>query len=292
MSDIMVRVIARGAGVRGLACVTTETVRESVRRHAAYPVAAAMLGYGLTAGALLGGLLKVQERVALKIEGDGPLRKMVVESDAYGHVRGYVAVPDAPSPKMLDRASVAAALGQQGLLTVVKDLRVRDLYRSVVSLEGTDLAREIENYLNRSEQIPSLVEIGVAMDENREVLAAGGVLIQSLPGSGPGALAPFAARIASQPPLETQLAHGATPDDIVAGLFGDTPYDVLERRLVSFRCTCSWERSRQALKMLEREDLLTLLAEGEATVDCHFCYARYKFSRDDLEAILHEVNGA
>lgn len=292
MSDIMVRVIARDAGVRSLACVTTETVRESVRRHAAYPVAAAMLGYGLTAGALLGGLLKVQERVALKVEGDGPLRKMVIESDAYGHVRGYVAVPDAPSPENLDRTSVSAALGRQGLLTVVKDLRVRDLYRSVVSLEGTELAREVENYLNRSEQIPSLVEIGVAMDENREVLAAGGVLFQSLPGSGPGALAPFAARLASQPPLETQLAQGATPDHILARLFGDTPYDVLEHRLVSFHCTCSWERSRQALKMLEREDLLTLLAEGEATVDCHFCYARYRFSRDDLEAILHEVTPA
>lgn len=291
MSDIMVRVIAKDAGVRGLACATTETVRESVRRHAAYPVAAAMLGYGLTAGALLGGLLKVQERVALKVAGDGPLRKMVIESDAYGHVRGYVAVPDAPSPETLDRASVSAALGRQGLLTVVKDLRVRDLYRSVVALEGAELAREIENYLNRSEQIPSLVEIGVAMDENHEVLAAGGVLFQSLPGSGPAALTPFAARIASQPPLETQLAQGASPDEILARLFGDTPYAVLERRLVSFRCTCSWERSRQALKMLEREDLLTLLAEGEATVDCHFCYARYKFSRDDLEAILREVNG-
>ncbi len=290
MSDIMVRVIAKGAGVRGLACVTTETVRESVRRHAAYPVAAAALGYGLTAGVLLGGLLKVQERVALKLEADGPLRKMVVEADAYGHVRGYVAVPDAPSPESLDRAAVAAALGRQGLLTVVKDLRVRDLYRSVVSLEGAELAREIENYLNRSEQIPSLVEIGVAMDDNREVQAAGGVLVQSLPGSGPGVLAPFAARLAGQPPLEAQLAQGATPDEIVMRLFGDTPYEVLERRLVSFRCTCSWERSRQALKMLDRADLLALLADGEATVDCHFCYARYRFTRDDLEAILQEVS--
>ncbi len=288
----MVRALAKEAGVRVLVCVTTETVRESVRRHAAYPVAAAMLGYGLTAGALLGGLLKIQERVALKVEGDGPLRKMVVESDAYGHVRGYVAVPDAPSPESLDRASVAASLGRQGLLTVVKDLRVRDLYRSVVALEGADLAREIENYLNRSEQIPSLVEIGVAMDENREVLAAGGILIQSLPGSGPEALVPFAARLAAQPPLDSQLAGGATPDDILARLFGDTPYDVLEHRLISFRCTCSWERSRQALKMLTREDLLALVADGEATVDCHFCYARYRFNREDLEAILHEVVGS
>ena len=198
MSDIMVRVLAKEAGVRGLVCVTTETVRESVQRHAAYPVAAAMLGYGLTAGVLLGGLLKVQERVALKVEGDGPLRKMVIEADAYGHVRGYVAVPDAPSPESLDGTSVAAALGRQGLLTVVKDLRVRDLYRSVVSLEGLDLAGEIENYLNRSEQIPSLVEIGVAMDENRELQTAGGVLIQCLPGSSPAALAPFEQRFTTQ----------------------------------------------------------------------------------------------
>ncbi|MGQ9767066.1 MAG: Hsp33 family molecular chaperone HslO [Anaerolineae bacterium] len=292
MSDLLVRVLAKGAGVRGLACVTTETVHEAVRRHAAYPVAAAALGYGLTAGVLLGGLLKVQERVALKIEGDGPLRKMVVESDAYGHVRGYVAVPDAPSPAILDRAAVSAALGRRGVLTVVKDLRVRDLYRSVVALEGVELGREIENYLNKSEQIPSLVEIGVAMDENRDVLAAGGVLVQPVRGSRGAGGAPLAARRAGPPPLETQLAQGASPDTILAQLFADTPHEVLEQRLVSFRCTCSWERSRQALKMLAREDLLALVADGEATVDCHFCYARYRFTRDDLEAVLREVSGS
>lgn len=292
MSDIMVRVWAKDAGLRGLACVTTETAREAAQRHAAYPIAAAALTHGLTAGLLLGGLLKVQERVALKVEGDGPLRKLVVEADAYGHVRGYVAVPDAPFPGGLDADAVSATLGHHGLLTVVKDLRVRDLYRSVVELSGLDLAGELENYLNRSEQIPSLVRIGVQMDEQGTVAAAGGLLIQTMPGHEPAILARLTTNLAALPPMEALLRAGLGPEDVLARAFADITYETLETRPLSFRCSCSRERSRQALEMMTYDDILALLLEGQAVVDCHFCHARYEFDRDELEEILHKIEGA
>ncbi len=291
MSDTMVRVLAKQAGVRGLACVTTGLAQEAAHRHAAYPAAAAALGYGLTAGLLLGGLLKVQERIALKVEGNGPLRKLVIEADAYGHVRGYVAVPDAASPQAVDRAAVAAAIGGTGQLTVVKDLRIKSLYSSVVELESGELDKELTHYFNTSEQVPSLVRIGVRMDGG-DVVAAGGLLIQTMPGHSPDALAQLTANLAEQPSLETLLADGLTPEEILARSFAGIEYEVLAAEPLAFRCSCSRERSHQALKMLDYDDILALLIEGEATVDCHFCHARYEFSRDDLETILHEIEDA
>jgi molecular chaperone Hsp33 len=290
MADYILRAISKDVGVRALVGVTTEVVREAAQRHAAYPIAAAALGHGLTAGVLLGATMKIQERVALKIEGNGRLRKMVIEADAYGHVRGYVAVPDAPSDEALDRDAVSDALGHEGLLTVVKDLRLKEPYRSVVALDqGGALDKELENYLNQSEQIPSRVDIGTLMDDAGEVAAAGGILVQALPGHGHDALERLEATLGSLPQIETLIGDGLTPEEIVARIFGGKEYIVLEQRPVEFRCTCSRERSRQALKMLEVDDLLALILEGEATADCHFCYARYQFDLDELERILEEV---
>lgn len=291
MSDIMVRVLAKEAGVRGLACVTTDLTQEVAQRHAAYPVAAAALGYGLTAGVLLGGLLKVQERVALKVEGTGRLRKMVIEADAYGRVRGYIAAPDVVSPPVIDRAAVAEAIGDQGEFTVVKDLRLKDLYRSVVALTSGELDQELTNYLNTSEQIPSLAQIGVHMADGRPA-AVGGLLLQVMPGHAPAVLEQLTERLAAQPPLEARLAAGLGPETLLAQVFGAIPYDVLEAQPLAFRCSCSRERSRQALEMLSYDDILALLIEGQATVDCHFCYERYEFGRDELQEILHKVEGA
>lgn len=289
MSDFILRAWSKEAGVRGLVCITTELAREAGRRHKASPLATAALGYGLTAGVLLGALLKVQQRVAMKVEANGPLRKIVVEADAYGRVRGYVAVPDAPTPSSLGRAEIAAALGRQGLLTVVKDLGVKDLYQGTVALESGELDRELEHYLHRSEQIRSFVEIGVVTGEDGELLAAGGLLFQLLPGHDPNSLRDLVSNLEDLPPLETLLADGYTPENLLAQAFRGISYEVLEHRSLEFSCTCSRERSRQALKILGPDEIVALLAEGEAVVDCHFCHEEYIFDRNALEDILEEL---
>lgn len=291
MSDTIVRAIARETGVRGLACITTTLAREVAHRHAAYPVAAAALGYGLTAGVLLGGLLKAQERVALKIDGDGSLRKLVVEADAYGRVRGYVGVPDAAPTLPVDRTAVSRAIGTRGQLTVVKDLRIKSLYRSVVELESGEVDRELTRYLNVSEQVPSLTRIAVQMDDG-SLAAAGGLLFQVMPGHDPDALARLAANLEAQPPLEALVNEGLTPEELLAAAFTGIEYDILETRPLEFRCSCSRERSRQALKLLDTDDILALLVEGEATIDCHFCHARYEFTREELGTLLDEIEEA
>ncbi len=289
MNDIMLRVLCKEAGLRGLVCVTTELAREAARRHSATPVAAAALCDGLTATALLGGLLKVKQRVALKIEADGPLRKLVAEADANGQVRGYVAAPNTPWPLPIDANAVAAALGRQGLLTVVKDLGLRGLYQGAVAVQDGNVGASLGHYFEKSEQTSTLLQLGVALDGAGALAAAGGLLFQPLPGAAAGVLQRVAGNLAALQPLASYLAAGHTPEQVVAQALDGIDYTVLEQQPLAFSCSCSRARSRQALKVLGDDDLLALIVEGEAVVDCHFCHERYVFEPEELGAILDEI---
>jgi molecular chaperone Hsp33 len=292
MDDTLIRVIAKEVGLWGLACVTTNLVNDARQRHEAAPAATAALGYGLTAGALLGALLKVQQRVALTVASHGPLQKLVVEADNYGRVRGYVAIPDAQVPPHVDPTDLASTLGQVGLLTVVKDLRLKELYEGVVPLQTGQLDADLVYYLNHSEQTPSLVDIGVKLTTAGEIAVAGGLLLQTLPGTEMMALRTLAERLEKLAPLEELLETGQTPEAILSTLFANMPYETLETSSLRFECSCSWERSEQALIALGRAELKTLIAEGEAVVDCQFCRGRYVFGREALETILEKLDNA
>ncbi|HEX6385897.1 MAG TPA: Hsp33 family molecular chaperone HslO [Anaerolineae bacterium] len=290
MEDYLVRILAKEAGVRGLGCVTTNLVNEACRRHNASPTAAAVLGRALTGVALMGALLKVQQRVALKFEGSGPLEKVLVESDSYGNVRGYVAEPEVDLPKVGDEHDVVSAIGRAGLLTVVKDLRLKNLYESVVPLASSDVDSDLTVYLEQSEQIPSLVEAGVIVQEDGDVAMAGGLLIQSMPPHGADIVEQLKDRTQELPPVEELLKSGKTPEEILALVFAGIDYEFLEKRLLQFKCGCSRARSEQALIALGREEIEMLLeSEGQAVVDCHFCHERYVFSGKELEMLLEEL---
>lgn len=288
MENYMVRALAKACGVRGLACLTTGVVQEAAQRHHASPVGKTVLGYGLTGAALLGAMLKAQQQVAIKVEGDGALSKLVAESDSYGHLRGYFTLRE-EAAQLADPSDIAAIVGQQGRLTVVKDLQLKQLYESVVPLQTGRLDADLTYYLMMSEQIPSFVEIDVQLDAQGEVRAAGGVLLQLLPDGDLTKLAQMAERLDDLPRIGALLANGETPHTILATIFGAEPYEVLETGALDFRCTCSRERSRHALTLIGREELMTLLDEGEAVIDCHYCHARYRFDRNELAEILAEL---
>jgi molecular chaperone Hsp33 len=171
---------------------------------------------------------------------------------------------------------------------VVKDLRLKDLYQGVISLESGQLDQEVARYLIISEQVGSLVEIGVRLDDQGELTTAGGVLVQLLPGQRPGALEGVAHRLEDLPVLDVLLADGYGPEDILAMIFGAIEYQELERRALSFRCSCSRERCRRALLILGQQEIQALAAEGEATIDCHFCHERYVFDQAALLTLLAE----
>jgi len=286
-------VIAKEAGVRGLACLTTELTQEAAQRHETQPTATAALAYGLTGGALFGALLKVRQRVAVKFEGNGPLRKLLVESDSYGKLRGYVGNPEVDLPLNEGQPDVVSAVGNVGVLTVVKDVRLKELAEGVVPLAGESLDDELTFYLSQSEQIPSFVDIGVHMNESGALGVAGGLLIQALPPYEDGIVSRFQNRMQELPPLSALLQAGETPETVFAKLFDGIEYDVLEKRELKFQCGCSRARSEKALLSLGVDELEMILAnEGQAMVDCHFCHEQYVFSQDELEGLIVELEVA
>jgi molecular chaperone Hsp33 len=254
------------------------------------PTAAIALGRALTGGALMGVMLRVGQRVALKFEGTGPLEKIVVEADRRGRVRGYVANPRVDLAGSQDDYDLVAAVGRAGLLTVVKDLQLKELVEGVVHLETSTIDGDLAAYLEQSEQIPSAVQLGVSLAGDGQVEVAGGLLFQSIPPQGVEEIARIQERLQELPPVEALLETEKTPEAILALILEGVPYETMERRPLRFQCNCSRGRSRRALLMLGREDLEALLeSEGEAVVDCHFCHERYVFGREELEQLIEEV---
>lgn len=287
MEDYLIRVIAKEAGVRGLACVTTHMANEAARRHEAAPTAAAALARGLTGGALMGATLKIGQRIAIKLEGDGPLEKILVESDAYGRVRGYVGNPQLNLPPVNGGQNVSGAVGDIGFLTVVRDLKLKEPVESVVPLQTGTVDADLTFFLNQSEQVLSAVEIGALMDEAGQLTAVAGFLFQALPPYEEKTIQDMIARMTDLPPIEKLLQEGDQPEDLLALIFTGMAYEVLEKRPLLYHCNCSQERSEQALINLGRAGLEELLAtEGEAVVNCQFCGQSYLFDADDLEMIL------
>lgn len=290
MEDKMVRALAKEIGVRAIICDTTQLAREAAQRHGTSPTATYALAEVLTAASLMGALLKVKQRVALKFEGNGPVGKILAESDSYGRIRGFVANPVIDAPESKGVRETAAALGNVGLLTVVKDVQLKELPESVVPLGGQAIDTELTLYLTQSEQIPSLVVINVRLDDAGNVALASGLLLQNMPDHSIDALRQLSERLQELPPLATMLESGKSLEAILAELFGDAAYTVLEHRDLRFQCNCSRQRTEMALVAMGKEELENLLAEqGEATVDCQYCRRQYHFSREDLEDLLVEL---
>lgn len=302
MEDYLVKAIAKEDGVRCLACVTTGLANEGARRHQTQPTASAVLGLGLTSAALFGALLKIKQRVALKMSSNGPIQKLVVESNSYGRVRGYVDESSVELPRNLGRPDIAGAVGNEGVLTVVKDVGMKDLYQGIVPLVDGSIERDLLYYLRHSEQIESFMEIDAILadddiasevtvvdEQHPPIAAAGGVLIQALPNKDAQSLAAMAQRMEEMPSLAGQLKDGSTPEDVVAEIFGDIEYDILETRPLRFNCYCSWSRTEKALLSIGKEELSSLLDEGEAVIDCHFCGERYVFGVEALETIIDKL---
>jgi molecular chaperone Hsp33 len=290
MKNYIVRVISEQANVIGLACVTTDLVNESCRLHGAYPTACAALGRALTGGALMAALLKLGQRLALKLEGNGPLRKIIVEADYAGNVRGFVGVPEVDLPPKNGKFDVAGAVGTEGVLTVIKDTGRKELYNGVVRIRTGEIAEDIAHYFAESEQIPTAVALGVYMEPSLDITAAGGFLVQSLPPSDENMIDRLIGNIGKLPPYTQMLFSGQAPEDILEAIFSGIPYATLERHELFYRCTCSRERIERVLVSLGREELADMVdKQGKADVTCEFCRKSYHLSGRELLALLDSM---
>ncbi len=289
MDDYMIKVMTDAKDLLGVACLTTTLVEDAALRHDTYPTATAALGRALTGCELMASLLDPEQRVAIKLEGDGPLRKIVAEAEGNGAVRGYVANPHVDLPPKNGKLDVSGALGKDGFLTVSKDLLFKEPYRGVVHLYNGEVASDIAYYYSESEQIPSAVGIGVFVEPDAGVTAAGGFLIQTLPSADEKLVDDLIARIESMDSVTSQIREGKLPEDLLKAIFDDIPYHVIEKRYLAFVCSCSRERIEQAITTLGRDEIGKIIAEqGTVDVSCQFCNKNYIFSREELEKMLEE----
>ncbi len=287
MGDVLVRGISQEHGVRAVIAITTDAVNEAARRHKSTPTATVVLSRVMTAGALAGTLVKVKQHIALKFEGDGPLKKLIAESDAYGRIRGYVQEPKVEVERDdFGRIDVPAALGN-GILHASKDVGRGQLIEGVVNLTHSNIEGDFQAFLIQSEQIASIVQFDSKLADDGKIEMAAGLMLQSIGDEGnETVLDQLTDRLEEMPPVLDMLLSGQTPQQIFDQLFGESAFDILEERKLEFNCRCSYARSEKAIRMLDREDIEGLIEEGQAVVDCHFCHERYVFTVAELQTML------
>lgn len=288
--DHIVHALLAGGTVRALAAVTTDTVAEAQLRHGLYPVAAAALGRVLTVTALLGVQLKPPQQVFVDVVGDGPLGYIKANADAEGRVRGYVANPHVHLPSTpAGKLDVGRAVGK-GYLYVTRDFGLKEPYRGYVPLVSGEIGEDFAYYFLRSEQLPSLVAVGVLVETDNTVRAAGGLIVQLLPGADDKVAEHLEKVAARLPAVSTSVDRGVSAEGLIRMAAGGLDVQVLEERAVRFACRCSRSRFEQALIALGKDELEDMLREGgEAELVCHFCSAKYHFSREQLEALAAEA---
>lgn len=290
MADIIERVISTSGDVFGVACNTTALVSEACRRHDVGPLAAAALGRALTGNTLLAALLKDDQSVLLKFEGNGPLKKIITEAGYNGWVRGYVKKPHADLPLVDGKIDVAGGVGRTGLLTVVKNIGDKQKYPGTIALYTSEIGDDLAYYLAQSEQTPSTLGLTVHLKTDGTVTAAGGFLIQSLPPADETALSRIEKEISNLPPLSELFGSGMAPADILFLIFKNVSHKKIHSKPLSYSCSCSQEKMERALISLGREDVQQLMEnEAKTEVRCEFCRQSYEFTKDDLLSLIKKT---
>ncbi len=290
MSDYLIRAIGYNGHVRAFAARTTDIVEEIRRRHDMWNTATAAMGRTLTVTTMMGAMLKGDERISVKIKGGGPIGQIIAEANADGEARAYVTNPhvhfDLNEKGKLD---VARAVGTDGFLQVVKDLGMREPYEGSSPIVSGEIGEDFTYYFVSSEQTPSAVGVGVLVNpENRSVLAAGGFILQLMPGAPEDVIDAIEKRMATLPQVSRMIGEGLTPEEIVAKVLEEP--QVLSRTDIHFLCTCSEEKVGGVLVSLGKEELNSLIEEqGEAEVHCHFCNERYHYDKESLLRMKEEM---
>ncbi len=290
--DQLVRVIAKDAPIKATALSATQLVERARAIHDTWPVATAALGRLLMGASMMGNMLKNDDgSVTLRVRGGGPLGSITAVSDSQGNVRGYVTNPAVDVPRKAHaKLDVGAAVGCDGELTVIKDIGMREPYVGSVQLVGGEIAEDIAAYFVESEQIPTACALGVLVAPDQTVQAAGGYLIQLLPGADDAVISAVERGIAKVGAVSAKLDQGISPLALLQEVLGEFELEVLETTPVEYRCQCSRERVSRALISMGRQELEALIRDqGCAELTCQFCDKVYQFSKEELEQLLLEA---
>lgn len=287
MEDYIVRATAAGGQMRAFAA-TTKTLVESARvHHNTSPVATAALGRTLTAGAIMGSMMKNDtDMLTLQIRGDGPIEGITVTADSHANVKGYVGNPDVMLPPKNGKLDVGGAVGI-GLLQVIKDMGLKEPYVGQTILVSSEIAEDLTYYFASSEQVPSSVGLGVLMNKDNTVRCAGGFIIQLMPFATEETISQLEENLKDVTSVTDFLDKGYTPEQMLEKLIGHLDLEITDTIPTQFYCNCSKERVEQAVASIGKKDIQEMIDEGkDIEVKCHFCNTAYNYTVEDLKNIL------
>ena len=288
MNDYIIRATAANDQIRAFAAVTTNMVETAREHHNTSPVATAALGRLLTAGAMMGSMMKGEKDVlTLQIKAGGPLQGITVTADSQGNVKGYVGNPDVCIPaNSKGKLDVAGAVGP-GFLTVIKDMGLKEPYSGQVMLQTCEIAEDLTYYFATSEQVPSAVGLGVLMNKNNTVRQAGGFIVQLMPFAEEEVISRLEQNVQKINSVTNLLEEGHTPESLLEKVLEGFDVQINEKMDTRFRCNCSKERVAKALISIGRKELNEMIQEGKPIeMNCHFCNTNYNFTVEELKEIL------
>lgn len=287
--DHILRVTAAKGMIRAFFATTKNTVETAAGIHKTSAVMTAALGRLLTAGAIMGLMLKDdRDLITLNIKGDGPGGGVLVTANHKGRVKGYATDPSADVPNRgPGKLDVGAAMGN-GTLTVIKDMGTKEPFSGTVKLQTGEIADDITYYFLQSEQTPSAVALGVLVDTDYTIRQAGGFIIQLMPGAPDDVIDYLEQQISGITSITDLYEQGHTLGSVAEMLFGDIGYEILDRVPVSFSCDCTEERVQKALLSIGKEELIKIRDEdGKTTLSCQFCNKEYEFDKEDLDLLIN-----
>lgn len=289
MNDHIVRAISADGFVKAMAIASTALVERARQIHRTTPTATAALGRVLTAASMMGNLQKTENgALTLQIKGGGPLGTLLATSDAVGNVRGYVENPGITLlEKYAGKLDVGAAVGTDGMLTVIRDLQMKEPYIGSVALVSGEIADDVTAYFAQSEQTPTACALGVLVGRDQSVQAAGGYLLQLLPGAPEEVIERLEKGIQAAGAVTPMLSAGLTPEELLRRVMSDFSLEILETTPVCYRCYCSRERVAATLITLGKRELQEIVDEGKPiSVECQFCDAVYTFTPAQVAELL------
>lgn len=288
MNDYLIKATAYDGMIRCYVSVTTKTVEEARKRQDTWPTASAALGRSITITTLMGAMLKGDDSLTTTISGNGPLGQIVADANAKGEVRGYVGNPHVDFPlNEQGKLDVSRAVGE-GILSVVKDQGLKDYFTGQVPIVSGEISEDFTYYFANSEQIPSAVGAGVLVAPESHILAAGGFIVQVMPGASDEVINELENNIAALPQLSHFIEEGNNAEAIVKQLVEEDSLQILESLPVQFKCTCSETRMLRAIKGLGEAEVQSMIEQDQgAEVTCHFCNEVYNITEEQLQSLLN-----
>ena len=284
----MVRATAADAQIRAFAVTSRELTEAARAAHNTSPVVTAALGRLMAGALMMGGMLKDEKDIlTLQIRGAGSVHGITATADAAGHVKGYADNPQAMmSPNSVGKLDVGGVIGA-GVLHVMKDMGLKEPYVSTITLQTGEIADDLTYYFAASEQVPSVVALGVLMNRDNTVRQAGGFIVQLMPFTSEEIISRLEEKLTKITSVTELLEEGKTPEELLESVLGELGLEITDRMPVSFRCDCSRDRVENVLLSLGKKDLQEMIDEGkEVELHCHFCNRNYTFSVEEVERLM------